>query len=413
MSKAISTKVDPNRTSKQPLLKAESTLHRITLTPSNVSPGETLYVNIPKLSGNNVIVPGSVGLTFNLVVDGDDKNTLVNNVGRNLVSSFKVSIGGETIQDTKRYDLFLTYQDLFLSDEDRGRRLRQGISSASIRKMRAPASDAPTSPATEVALGKIYSNKYLIPIGHPILDDHGAFYPRDLNDTLMFEITIAQVKDIVVWSDDTKAPKFTMKNLELEYSCISSDYLAGEASSAYSIGKGFHYENVFLHKTFEISKANDSVINEHVNVPRRSMTGILCLFNDRPAAGTRDSEKFINPDIESVSININGMPNKLYSKNMLVTDLYDSMLKRMDPVGDAVLPLSFYTKNEYGLWIDLRTFPDEDVHGGGFTSNSIKDGVKLEIRRKAGGSGKIDCYVYVVSDALVEIMESNLKSIKY
>ena len=85
----------------------------------------------------------------------------------------------------------------------------------------------------------------------------------------MFEITLANVTDVVNFSDVTKQPMYTLKNLELEYSCISSDYLAGEASSAYSSGKGFFYENVLLHKTFEISKPDDSVINEHVNVPRR------------------------------------------------------------------------------------------------------------------------------------------------
>ena len=148
------------------------------------------------------------------------------------------------------------------------------------------------------------------------------------------------------------------------------------------------------------------------------MTGILCLFNDATVPGTRNSEKFVNPDIQSVSININGMPNKLYSKEMIVTDFYDSIMKRMGPADDdgdynAVMPLNFYVGGTYGLWIDLRTFPDEVIHGDGFTLDSTSDGVKLEIRRKVGGSGKITCYMYVVSDALVEIMNSGLSSIKY
>ena len=180
-------------------------------------------------------------------------------------------------------------------------------------------------------------------------------------------------------------------------------------------GKGFYYENILLHKTFEISKPDDSVINEHVNVSRRSMTGILCLFNDIPTAGTRDAEKFVNPAMLSVAININGMPNKLYSKDMITTDFYKSMKKRMEPLdGESIVrPLSFYVGGMFGLWIDLRTFPDEEIHGGGFSLDSTSDGVKLEIRRKAGGSGKITCFIYVVSDALVEIVNSGLVSIKY
>ena len=419
MSKSISEKIDPNRMPKQPFgLKAESTLQRITFTPSSANPGETLYVSIPKLSENNVYVPGSVKLSFNLVVSGHVNNTVVNNIGRNLVSNFKVVLGGETLQDTKRYDLFMTYKDLFMSSKERYRKLKQGISTLNMRKLRTNAGDASTSNAGDIKLGKIYSNRYHIPISHPILDDHGTFYPRGLRETLMFEITLAPISDIVNFSDVTKPPTYTLKNLELEYSSISSDDLSQEASSAYASGKGFYYENVLLHKTFEISKPDDSVINEHINVPRRSMTGILCLFNDTITPGTRDSEKFINPDIQSVSININGMPNKLYSKEMIVTDFYDSIMKRYgkENEGDdynSIVPADFYINGAYGLWIDLRTFPDEVIHGGGFTLDSTSDGVKLEIRRKVGGSGKITCYMYVVSDAIVEIMNSGLDSIKY
>ena len=61
----------------------------------------------------------------------------------------------------------------------------------------------------------------------------------------------------------------------------------------------------------------------------------------------------------------------------------------------------------------MMMLSDEVIHGGGFTLDSTSDGVKLEIRRKVGGSGKITCYIYVVSDALVEIMNSGLVSIKY
>ena len=419
MSKSISEKIDPNRMPKQPFgLKAESTLQRITFTPSSANPGETLYINIPKLSENNVLVPGSVYLSFNIDVTGHVNNTLVNNIGRNLVSNLKVVLGGEVLQDTKRYDLFMTYQDLFMSSKERFRKLKQGISTPNMRKLRTAAGDATTSNAGDVKLGKIYSNRYHIPISHPILDDHGVFYPRGIRETLIFEITLAPISDVVNFSDATKLPMYTLKNLELEYSSISSDYLAQQASSSYASGKGFYYENVLLHKTFEISKPDDSVINEHVNVPRRSMTGILCLFNDAITPGLRNSEKFVNPDIQSVGININGMPNKLYSKEMIVTDFYDSIMKRYgkENEGDdynSIVPANFYINGAYGLWIDLRTFPDEVIHGGGFTLDSTSDGVKLEIRRKAGGSGKITCYMYVVSDAIVEIMNSGLDSIKY
>lgn len=61
-----------------------------------------------------------------------------------------------------------------------------------------------------------------------------------------------------------------------------------KAESTYPIGKGFFYEMIIVHKTFTISKPNDSVINEHINLPKRFMTGVLCLFTENYRAGTRD-----------------------------------------------------------------------------------------------------------------------------
>ena len=220
----------------------------------------------------------------------------MNNVGSNLVSRLRVLFGGETLQDTQRYDLFQTYHDLYLTAEDREDGIKQGISSENMRKLRTNAGDKVTSDAKEVALAAVYNTKYHIPLNHPILNNHGVFYPKALPHQLIFEITLAPVSDIVVYSDTTKTPTYKITNLELEYSCISSEYLAREAQSAYQVGKGFFYENVLLHKTFTISKPNDSYINEHINLPRRSMTGILCLFIERYGGGARDSEKFVNPE---------------------------------------------------------------------------------------------------------------------
>ena len=289
-----SEKINPNRIPREPFgLKAESTMNRITLNPSSASPGETLYINIPKLSENLVIVPGSVSLLFDLDVDGHANNTLVNNVGSNLVSRLRVLFGGETLQDTQRYDLFQTYHDLFLTDEEREDRLKQGISSVNMRKLRTKAGDGKTQDTKEVDLSKVHNTKYRIPLNHPILNDHGVFYPKALDNHLIFEITLAPVNDIVVYSDTTKTPSYSIKNLELEYSSISSEYLAREAQAAYQVGKGFFYENVTLHKTFTFSIGGDGVINQHINLPRRSMTGILCLFTLPIAAGARNSEIFL------------------------------------------------------------------------------------------------------------------------
>ena len=142
------------------------------------------------------------------------------------------------------------------------------------------------------------------------------------------------------------------------------------------------------------------------------MTGILCLFTETHIAGTRDSETFVNPDIKSISINIDGIPKRLFSKGMISSDAWDLIKKRMGGSG-SLKEKDFYTANKYALWIDLRTYPDNGVHGGGLTLNNTRDSVKLEIKKKVGSSGNMTCYMFVIADALMEVMNSNLKSILY
>ena len=167
------------------------------------------------------------------------------------------------------------------------------------------------------------------PLTTPVLNEHGIFYPKALTESLMFEITLTSVADLVVYENADIAPNYSLSHLELEYSCISSDVLASRASSAYQIGKGLQYENIILHKTFTIANKVDEVINQHINLPRKSMTGILCLFTETYTGGTRDSEKFINPSLTSVQINIDGLPNRLYSKGMVPTDFWKAFEKTM------------------------------------------------------------------------------------
>ena len=108
-----------------------------------------------------------------------------------------------------------------------------------MRKLKTNAGDKVTSDTGEVALAFIHNTKYRIPLDHPVLNGHGVFYPKALLHHLIFELTFAPVADIVIYSDVTKAPNYTITNLELEYQAISSDRLAERARASYQSGKGF------------------------------------------------------------------------------------------------------------------------------------------------------------------------------
>jgi len=408
--------LDVNREGRKTFaLKAERTLHRITFNPSSANPGETLYVHLPKLSENMVFVPNSVGLTFDITLEAvasasaDVNRRIVNNISRNLVSRMKVLYGGEILQDTNRMDLFATYKDLFLSKQERENMLREGVSSVDIIKHRTAAGDK-GSDAKDIALAKVYGTKYRLALNHPVIDEHGVFNHRALNHSLSFEITLPESKQICV-NAAKKDYNYSLSNIELEYKCIHSDRLAENAKIAYR-NKGFYYENILLHKTFNITKGTDTIINEHINVPRRSMSGIMILFIEPFTGGARDSEKFVYPNLTNVSINVDGMPNKVYSRGMQKTDFWDSITAKFG-VTNNLTQKDFYAGDKFALWIDLRTHPSDELHGGGLMMNSTKDGVKLEIKRTATGSGTLNCYVFVVADAVMTIMNSDLKDITY
>ncbi|KAK3726831.1 hypothetical protein QZH41_005370 [Actinostola sp. cb2023] len=66
-----------------------------------------------------VTAEDSVDLHPDQKSDGQANNTIVNNLGKCLVHRFRLLVGGEIVQDTNRYDLIQTYQDLFKKKSDR------------------------------------------------------------------------------------------------------------------------------------------------------------------------------------------------------------------------------------------------------------------------------------------------------
>ena len=127
-------------------MKAPRSIKRITFNPSEANPGETLYVHAPKMNKNEVLVPGSLALRFNIDLSGGDANNfLVQNVSRALVSQMAVKFGGTILEETVDYDVYKIFSDLFLPGERRDNMVPEGIQSEDLCKNRSGAGDAKTS----------------------------------------------------------------------------------------------------------------------------------------------------------------------------------------------------------------------------------------------------------------------------
>ena len=111
---SVTIDLDPNQAVKTPrALKTERVRHKVTFNPSKTSPGETVYFAVPKLDQGVVMVPGKMGLRFDLVVSGEANNYVVDNVSRALVNRMTMKFSGEVLQDTNRFDLCQIFADLF------------------------------------------------------------------------------------------------------------------------------------------------------------------------------------------------------------------------------------------------------------------------------------------------------------
>ena len=393
-------------------MKAPRAVKRITFNPSEANPGETLYVHVPKLNENEVLVPNSLALIFDIDLSGGHANNfLVQNVSRALVDKLVVKFEGTILEETVGHDIYNTFRDLFLPGEQWDNMVPEGIQGEDLCKIRSNSGDKKTSGVdAEKKLNEVYGNKYRINLDHQILTDHGVFYPQALYSDLVFEVTLAPASQVVRGSDTTKL-KYKLKNIQIEYEMIQSKHLAEDATSIYTSGKEFLYNHVVCDKVIPIDRGTATRINVKVNAQRRSLKGILLLFMESYAAGARDSEKYIFPDIKKISVAINGSPNMIYNNGIESRDIWSEVsrffMKEKEKPQFMTLQ-KFYTENKFGLLIDLRSMASQEMHGSGTRLVNTTDGVQLEIERDAKGSGTVNCHVFVIADSQFNIMNRQM-----
>ena len=294
--------------------------------------------------------------------------------------------------------------------------LSEGIQSLDLNRIRSGAGDKKTSGVdAENTLNGVYGTKYRINLDHPILTDHGVFYPQALYNDLVFELTLAPAGQVVNGSDPSKLG-YKLENIQLEYEVIRSKTLADEALSTYSSGKEFAYDLVMREKVVPIKRGSDTRLNLRVNPQRRSLKGILLLFINPYTAGTRDSESYFNPDITKVKVTVNGVPNRVYNEGISGKDMWNELTRHFNPHSGGwpnMTLVKYLTANKFGLWIDLRSMADTTMHGNGQRLVNTQDGVQLEIERTASGSGTTNCYIFTVSDSQMNIMGRQVASVQY
>ena len=167
----------------------------------------------------------------------------------------------------------------------------------------------------------------------------------------------------------------------------------------------------------------------NLNVPARSMKGILMLFENVAAQQpfARNTEAFYNPQITKVEVTIEGIPNQLYSQRMRAYQMRDEAKKYFAPgskrhpeVGTAAKDLALadvnlgeFLTSKYSLWLDLRTSDDDHLHGSGGRLENASEGITIQITKKAGAASALNIYLFVVMDAQLNIEDGRFVSAAY
>ena len=386
----------------------------VTFNPSTISPGEELYINIPKLKPYSCLVPGSLNLLFDFK-NSNTKSRFMNNLSKLLAKRLQINVAGETAYDCSGESLFEVYKDLWLTLGDRKKMIEQGVANENLRKLFSGDDSGKkvgdVGKVADALVQSIYGTKLKKPIDK-IIGDHGLYTPFTMNNNPMYILTLPEADEIMTAQGGQKVEGYKLENLELEYETIENDSLASEVSSMYTSGRSLSYKHVTLMRTSNWDK-DLTIVNENINIPRKSMSAIVLLFTNKVRT---DSEQYLYPNLEKVRLTIEGVPNSVFSQGLPKSRFFEEAKRFFCPMceksmADEFMSIDKFYKDGFALVIDLRSTQD-DTTGGGKKIVNTQSGVLLEITKKAT-TADVQCNIFVVSDALLNFANKDLSSIQY
>ena len=271
--------------------------------------GEEIYVNLPRMKPGVCIVPGTLFLTAEFK-NKNKKSWFLNNLGKLLVKKLLIVVGGETVYENNDESQYAVYKDLWLTDQERSDMVDQGVMNENTRKLMSGDDTGDSTTITEDnAVFKMLNKRVRIKLGH-ILNDHGLYPTYDMVSEIRYQITLPSADDIMVHQAGESVAGYSLEDVKLEYETIDDVDVYQSALSTFNTGISLSHEHITMFKR-QLWGKNETLINENINVPRRSMRAIVMLF--RPTTVT-DSEKFHYPHIKDVKITGEGKPNSVYTR---------------------------------------------------------------------------------------------------
>ena len=263
--------------------------------PSTIGPDESLTVRFPDLKENQVIIPSTTKLTFNISLAGTDVNrTLVGNLGKNIIRKLVVKLQGNEIISTDNYNVLYSYYDCWKCKTERLNAVFQGIVEADGQtenaiKHRINATDKANN-AKDQTVASIYDNRFCIPLDFEILESSFPLYQYGLGSHLTYELTFDDYSDVIKSTDPDAA--YTISNISLEFDTIINASLASQIRTEY-MKSSILYDRILRSRIIPLNKSDIS-FSVDINSPSRSLKGVLLIFTQERSATkfARDTEEF-------------------------------------------------------------------------------------------------------------------------
>ena len=204
--------------------------------------------------------------------------------------------------------------------------------------------------AKAIAIDSAYGNLFYVPLDFELLESHMPFYQSALGDRLEYELTFSDYSRVILTASDSAA-KYSIGGISLEFDVVTQPDLARMVRNQYTGRVAILYDRVLRHRKINKDKS-DTLWNMNLNVPARSMKGILMLFEDPLGDIARDTEAFYNPKITKVEVTIEGIPNQLYSQGMRAYQQWDEASKALTKKRDMLSELAFSGRHAgQSVWV--------------------------------------------------------------
>ena len=276
----VGDRLNPQRSYRKGFALKDLCQHIIkTNNPSTIGLGELLTIRFPDLKENQVIIPSTTKLTFNITLAGKDVNrTLVGNLGRNIIRKLVVKLEGNEIISTDDYNILYSYYDCWKTTTERHNAIFQGIVEADGQTENAIKhrinADNKTNDAKDQTVALIYDNRFCIPLDFEILESSLPLYQYSLGSCLTYELTFADYSNVIKATNPDAT--YTISYISLEFNTIINASLASQIQTEY-MKSSILYDRILRARIIQLDKS-DTSFSVDINSPSKSLKGVLLIF---------------------------------------------------------------------------------------------------------------------------------------